>query len=428
MRSETTTRRWFRQTLAQMRKDALYLLASMPVLILGFCVVVSFVLTGAAAVIIWIGIPILAMGVLIARGFATLHRRVAPLVGDGAAPEVHYDHFSADAPWFKRLIQLLRDPQSWLDVLWVHVAFVVSVITWSLAVIWIVGALATVLGPISALILGGLFREGYSGMGEVLGVSSPLIFNVFFNLATGLVFLVTAPFVLRGLASVQLGLGDLLLSNPGRDRARVSELTAARQSARTAEMDALRRLERDIHDGPQQRLVRLQMDLARAKRHAVSDPDRTDEILDNAMSQTHETLAELRNLSRGIAPPILVDRGLEAAVTEIAATSAVPVTVYASLPAQLPAHVESAAYFVVAEGLANINKHSGATDASVTLAVADESLYLSVNDDGRGGASIAKGHGLAGLNTRLHGMDASLEVSSPEGGPTKIEAVIPCES
>jgi len=194
-----------------------------------------------------------------------------------------------------------------------------------------------------------------------------------------------------------------------------------------AEADTRRQLERDIHDGPQQRLVRLGMDLARAKRQAIKDPQAAEGIISGAMDQTQQTLDELRRLSRGIAPPVLTDRGLSAALAEVAARSTVPVTVHADLP-PLPDHISQAAYFVASEALTNLNKHSGAHSAELGAVIETEQLRLWIADDGVGGASLAKGHGLAGLVERLEGVDGRLTVTSPAGGPTRVEAVIPCAS
>jgi len=208
-------------------------------------------------------------------------------------------------------------------------------------------------------------------------------------------------------------------------RSEVSRLQTSRAAVQRAEADTRRRLERDIHDGPQQRLVRLRMDLARAQRQAEKDPVAASAIIQGAMDQTQQTLDELRQLSRGIAPPVLVDRGLAAAITEAATRSSVPVTVSTELP-DLPDHVSQAAYFVVSESLANLNKHSGATAAGVDARVVDGALYVGISDNGIGGASTAKGHGLAGLVERISGVDGRLTVTSPTGGPTMVEAMIPC--
>jgi signal transduction histidine kinase len=207
----------------------------------------------------------------------------------------------------------------------------------------------------------------------------------------------------------------------------VTELSEQRDSAVSAEATALRRLERDIHDGPQQRLVRLAMDLGRARQQLDSDPAAARATLDEALGQTRETLDELRALSRGIAPPILTDRGLAAALHALAARGVIPVrlTVDPELD-RLPAVVESTAYFVVAEALTNVAKHSRATSCAVAVGLAHGRLQVAVVDDGQGGAHAAKGHGLAGLADRVRAAGGTLGVVSPDGGPTEIRAELPC--
>jgi signal transduction histidine kinase len=191
----------------------------------------------------------------------------------------------------------------------------------------------------------------------------------------------------------------------------------------------MRRLERDIHDGPQQRLVRLSMDLGRARKQAAEGSPALADTIDGALQQTRDTLDELRALSRGIAPPILADRGLRAALEELAARSAVPVDLAIDVPDErLPAHAETSAYFVVSEALTNVAKHSGARHALVSVGLADERLHVRVTDDGRGGAHLSKGRGLLGLSDRVRAADGVLEVTSPAGGPTVIDAEIPCGS
>jgi signal transduction histidine kinase len=192
-----------------------------------------------------------------------------------------------------------------------------------------------------------------------------------------------------------------------------------------AEAESLRRLERDIHDGPQQRLVRLTMDLGRAKRQVADDPARATKTLDAALAQARETVAELRSLSRGIAPPLLVDRGLAAALEEMLNQSSVPVTSRIDVPAQLPPHVETAVYFVVAEALTNVAKHSHASSAEVSVVLDGVELEVRVEDDGVGGAHPSKGLGLAGLRQRLAAVDGTLDVSSPDGAGTALVARIP---
>jgi signal transduction histidine kinase len=195
----------------------------------------------------------------------------------------------------------------------------------------------------------------------------------------------------------------------------------------TADAVALRRLERDIHDGPQQRLVRLAMDLGRAQHHLANRPEAVQAALADAIAQTQETLDELRALSRGIAPPVLADRGLPAALAALAARSTIPTGVDAGPLARRPEPaVETAAYFVIAEALANAAKHSHARRCVIGLRHGHRTLRVWLTDDGAGGAALVKGHGLVGLSYRLHAVGGRLTVTSPDGGPTTVAAELPC--
>ena len=213
----------------------------------------------------------------------------------------------------------------------------------------------------------------------------------------------------------------------------VADLSASRGAAVAAEDQSLRRLERDIHDGPQQRLVRLQLDLASAERKFDADPEAARALLGQARSQAHDTLEELRALSRGLVPPILQDRGLVTGLESLAARSTVPVQLELHLdPAlRLPSEIERNAYFVAAELLTNVAKHARATSIRLYAALRrvpdDDTTWLDlwVIDDGVGGAALTDGHGLQGLDERLRGLRGVLSVSSPAGGPTAIGAQIP---
>jgi signal transduction histidine kinase len=214
-----------------------------------------------------------------------------------------------------------------------------------------------------------------------------------------------------------------------RDTARAQAVAAV-----TAEAAALRRLERDIHDGPQQRLIRLAMELGRAQHHFDKRPELVREALADAVVQAQETLDELRALSRGIAPPILADRGLRAALAALAASSLVPADLAvepgaqpdAGPDARLDAAIETAAYFVVAEALTNVAKHSQASRCTIGVRQTEGVLRVQVTDDGVGGAALGKGHGLRGLDDRVLAVGGRLRVTSPEGGPTTIAAELPC--
>ena len=409
----------------QLGRDAAFLLLSGPLSLLAFYLVVPLTALGVVTTIIWVGLLLLVIDLSIAGGFANIARLAVARV-DGREPVpggylVPEPGVSAR----RRLFQRLRDPQRWMDLLWAVIYFPVSLITWIISVVWLALAVAGLLAPIADitldLVLDPTIGEQRQGLAHLLGLQPELLWDIGFNLTCGIVFSLTAPAVLRGLAAMQTGLTRAMLSW----RSEVSRLQTSRAAVQRAEADTRRRLERDIHDGPQQRLVRLRMDLARAQRQAEKDPAAASAIIQGAMDQTQQTLDELRQLSRGIAPPVLVDRGLAAAITEAATRSSVPVTVSTELP-DLPDHVSQAAYFVVSESLANLNKHSGATVAGVEARVVDGSLQVRISDNGIGGASTAKGHGLAGLVERLSGVDGRLTLTSPTGGPTTVEAMIPC--
>ena len=409
----------------QLGRDAAFLLLSGPLSLLAFYLLVPLTALGVVTTIIWVGLLLLIIDLSIAGGFANFARLAVARV-DGREPVPGgYLEPEPGASARRRLFRRLRDPQRWMDLLWAVIYFPVSLITWIISVVWLALAVAGLLAPIADiildLVLDPAIGEQRQGLAHLLGLQPELLWDIGFNLTCGIVFSLTAPAVLRGLAAMQTGLTRAMLSW----RSEVSRLQTSRAAVQRAEADTRRRLERDIHDGPQQRLVRLRMDLARAHRQAEKDPEAASAIIQGAMEQTQQTLDELRQLSRGIAPPVLIDRGLAAAITEAATRSSVPVTVSTELP-DLPDHVSQAAYFVVSEALANLNKHSGATAAGVDARVVDGALLVRISDNGIGGASTAKGHGLAGLVERLNGVDGRLFITSPTGGPTTLEARIPC--
>lgn len=213
---------------------------------------------------------------------------------------------------------------------------------------------------------------------------------------------------------------------------RVAGLQASRAGAVTAEGQALRQIERDLHDGPQQRLVRLRMDLSAAERAFDKDPDKAKQLIGEASEHAKDALDELRALSRGFAPPILLDRGLVAALEALVARTPIPVGLDVRLPdgLELATEIQRNVYFTVSELLTNTTKHAGASTAGVYLGlVVDASsvwyLTVSVTDDGVGGASVQEGHGIEGLMGRMRALDGELTVSSPEGGPTEATARIP---
>ncbi|XKK64118.1 sensor domain-containing protein [Streptomyces sp. ARC32] len=242
-----------------------------------------------------------------------------------------------------------------------------------------------------------------------------------------------------GWTAILLGLGPgmarlqaaparrLLAAGPDTDLSlRVAELTATRAAALDAHATELRRIERSLHDGAQNRLVSVTVLLGAARRMAGRDPAGADELLERAQSAAEQALAELRAVARGILPPVLADRGLAGALSGLAADCGVPCAVETDVPERCAASVEATAYFVVAEALTNIARHSGAARAAVTVRARGGRLRLLVEDDGRGGADEDGGSGLTGIRRRVAALDGTLRLTSPPGGPTVLEVDLPC--
>ncbi|GAA2268250.1 sensor histidine kinase [Glycomyces scopariae] len=209
---------------------------------------------------------------------------------------------------------------------------------------------------------------------------------------------------------------------------RVARLTATRAAALDAHAVELRRIERALHDGAQNRIVAVAVLVGAAKREIPRDPDRAVDILGRAQDTVEDALAELRAVVRSILPPVLEDRGLAGALNALASDCPVPCTVDVDVPGRCPASVEATAYFVVAESLTNVAKHSRAAGASVEVRRRGNTLTVTVADDGRGGADAGAGSGLAGITRRVEALDGTATVTSPPGGPTEIRVELPCGS
>jgi len=226
--------------------------------------------------------------------------------------------------------------------------------------------------------------------------------------------------------------GELAIALLGPNRTQHLEQKAERlQASRARGVDAAeaerRRIERDLHDGAQQRLVAVAMSLGRAKSKFDKDPEAVRELIDEAHSDAKLAVSELRDLARGIYPAVLGDRGLDAALSAQAAKSPIPVDVQVTVDPRPPAAVETTAYFIVGETLANIAKHSGATEATVKVWRSETHVVVEITDNGRGGAEMRPGGGLAGLADRAATIDGVITVVSPNGGPTVIRADLPCQ-
>jgi signal transduction histidine kinase len=403
--------------------ESAYNLSAFPIALVAFIVVLVDLALGVGLLVLIGGILLISVGVMVARGFARFERiRLRGMLGREAATPT-YLCAPADAGFWRRQLTPLKDAQSWLEVVWALVGLVTGVLAFAVTLAWWAAAGA----GLTYWFWQRFIPEEpdnhdlayYLGLGDGRTAASLV------ELGLGIAFLLTLPWAVRLVTTIHSSLAWVLLSSRADLQREVARVEGGRDAARVAEAESMRRLERDIHDGPQQRLVRLTMDLGRAKRQVADDPERATATIDDALAQARETVAELRSLSRGIAPPLLVDRGLAAALEEMLVQSVVPVESRIDVPAQLPPHVETAVYFVVAEALTNIAKHSAATSASVSVVDAGSQVEVRVEDDGIGGAHPAKGLGLAGLRQRLAAVDGTLEVTSPEGHGTVLLARIP---
>jgi len=246
-------------------------------------------------------------------------------------------------------------------------------------------------------------------------------------MVAGVLLLVAAPWVTTGVAALDALAAQALLG-PSRAEElehRVEHLTQTRAGVVDAADAERRRIERDLHDGTQQRLVSLAMRLGMARTGDL-EPDAAQQVIAEAHEEAKAALTELRHLVRGLHPAVLEDRGLDAALSGIAARVPIPVKLTVDVPRRPPPTVEAVAYFVVSEGLANVTKHAQASQAEVFVQRAGDRLHIIVSDDGAGGADPARGTGLAGLARRAESVDGTFEIVSPPGGPTLITVDLPC--
>lgn len=416
-----------------------YLLVDFVLAMVALSVLSSVFFAGVGMIILLVGLPLMVAAMLIARGFGTLERRIAGWTGREPIAEPEWPAPQPSAHPLTRLLQPLRSGHYWSYL--AHqmlVGPIVATVTFSLAVTWWSMALGGLTYGVWQVFLPTPEPQadwpGWLAANVQLlhGWSGRVVAIVIYTVA-GLIFATTLPWVISGITAVQHGLARLMLGRwPSDDLGAVARQEAAgRHSAVQAEDSAMRKLERDLHDGPQQRLIRLQLDLAAAERRAASgETEEAAEYARQARAQAQAALEELRALSRGVAPPLLTDRGLRLALEALAEQSPVPVSVRLDpgLDAAVPSEVGRALYFVVAELLTNVAKHAGATHVELVAEVHHDDparVRLSVVDDGDGGAGFSAGHGLVGLRERLSGLLGTLTIESPEGGPTRIDVTVP---
>lgn len=359
------------------------------------------------------GVPVFGLTVIAARGLATAERsRAEGMLGLVVEPPQWPAVVAEKWPW-SGAIRAARMGATWRMLAYegLTLPIVGSVLT--------VVALAFPGFGLGAIVTPWVFGEGgltnsgnyaWTGLGLLALALTPLV-----------VQLTTKAWI--GLVRSHLGAGHTAELTE-----RVETLTVSRDALAQAAEAERARIERDLHDGAQQRLVSLTMNLGIARARMERDPQAATEHVAAAHEDAKAALTELRDLARGIHPVILADRGLDAALSAIAARCPVPVRVGVWVEPRPPATIEAVAYFVVAEALTNVARHSGAQHAWISVTREGDTLTVEVGDDGKGGADAANGSGLAGLRSRVAGAEGTFSVSSPEGGPTVVRAELPCAS
>ena len=397
-----------------------YLVASLPlgaaggvVLMMGLPVAVGLLAVALT------GIPALILVLAIIDLICRLDRACTAALAGVQVPAPPPEPLTNGAWWRPRWRGLLG-PQRWLQAAGVVALLPVQLVGGLVALVFWIGGAALAVLPAYNGPAGGIQFSGRPVHG------APVLTAL---VIAGVLILLAAPWVTQGTARVLASWTRVLLG-PGRRALtdRIGQLEHSRAEVIDAGEAERRRLERDLHDGAQQRLVAMTMELARAQaRFDAEDPAAARVLVDQAHSQAMAALAELRNLVRGVHPPVLSDRGLDAALSALAALCPVPVTVDADLAIRPAPAVEAIAYFVVAEALTNVAKHARASRVDVGVRGDGRTVSVTVRDDGIGNANPS-GTGLAGLAARVAAVDGRLTIDSPPGGPTLITAELPCAS
>ncbi len=396
----------------------LHLLANLPLGILYFSVLITSAALGVGLLITLIGIPVLVGTGWMVRTMGHIER--ARMNGFlGTTLQDPYRPTTPEAGWVARLFSIGKDPATWRDFLFLMlrmpigiVTFTVTVATWAIALGLLCSPIAFVFG-VFQLNIGPLYYDGPVAM----------------SLATlaGVVMTIVAFGITRGLVRLEAVLASALLdASPDELRRRVTDLASSRTRSMSAADQERRRLERDLHDGAQQRMVSLAMTLGLAQQKLATNPEQGARLVAEAHEEAKRALQDLRDLARGLHPAVLTDHGLEAALPALAARCPIPTRVDVEVSPRPAPAVESAAYFVVAEALTNVARHSQATSVQVTARRTQDLLTIEVRDDGTGGAQLSPGGGLAGLTDRVEALDGRLTMVSPDGGPTVLNVEIPC--
>lgn len=401
------------------RSETLYLLSTIPAAFAAMVIWSVGLSLALSFLLIVVGLPLTIAVFAVFRWFAQLERRRLALVDSRPANAVY--EFTERGNVFRRAIGSLADRQSWKDVGWFVFLSTFGVIIALLAFcFWLVAA-GWILYPLYGWALPG----SWTPIGWLFG-GNVSFFESFLMIPFGVAMIVVASWAGAGASFVLASIARACLttSEEGQLRGRVSELERTREATLQQQTTELSRIERDLHDGAQARLVALAMDLGMAEEKIGEDPESARQLVAQARDEAQRTLAELRDLVRGIGPQILRDRGLEAALVPLAARSPIPVEIKIDLPERPSERIEHVAYFVTSEALANAIKHSGAQKININAWQNGPWCYLRVSDNGSGRADSG-GAGLVGLQARVDSVDGRLIVDSPAGGPTIIDAWLP---
>jgi signal transduction histidine kinase len=420
--------------------ESLYGFVSLPLEVICFTLVVTGIAVGIGLTPLAFGLPVLAGGVLVCRWCGALERGllVGLLKEDIARPRRVLRRAEGEGLW-PVLRRRIGDSAGWRSAAFSLVQLPLAILSFTMVLTFWITSIAMIAYPYYRHFLPVMYdTQGNPHRGAV--INSTDVGNdhwtghwadttawIWGLCGGGVVLFFFTPWIIHGFVSLQRALGRALLG-PVSMSQRVRDLEESRASAAAATNDRLRSIERDLHDGTQARLVALAMQLGQAKEDledaTPESAERVRQLIDSAHQQSKDTLVELREIARGVHPAIL-DSGMEAALTSLAANAPFPVSVEVELPDRPSPATETAAYFMIAELLTNAIKHSNARAAAVSVNGTKGKLTLCVADDGRGGALKGGGSGLAGVADRLARMDGELDIDSPVGGPTVITASMP---
>ena len=397
-----------------------YLLLAGVLGVVHFTFLVTALSTGVGLAVTLIGIPILIASVYAWGWLAGLERRAIRSLTGTAIPSPYRP--LPGGGWWKRLQARLADPATWKDLAFLFLQFPFGLLSFIVAATVLSFGVSAVTLPLWYWAIPGEVDWPAFGLFAVDTLPEALL-----CVPIGALVLWAGIPALGALGRLYVAYAELLLGSnvdPALT-AEMSDLRDARSRIIEAADAERRRIERDLHDGAQQRLVALTLNLRMAEKRAADGDPAAAELVRKAGEEAGLALKELRDLARGIHPAILSNRGLGAALEDLAGRASVPTRVSAAPAQRLPDQVEAAAYFVVSECLANIGKHAQATQATVAVTASDDRLEVVVSDDGVGGAELGNGSGIQGLEDRVGALDGSLSLQSPPGGGTRVWASIP---